>query len=150
MIDGVFLQYYLRLINIAVWAVLNYCLPRYAPMCAILCQFSYGMYWYLNIEEYLEEAPTSRDVEVGILQLIIILTGANYNSFKINVLLMTPAILVPYFLVLHKAGQINDTDSDVVIGRMFFMSMLVIIIQIGQYLKQRDMAKIVIRTHMQE
>jgi hypothetical protein len=119
-------------------------------MCVILCQFSYNMYWYVNIEEYLEEAPSSRDVEVKILQSLIVVISLNYNSFKVNVLLMTPSILVPYFLVLHKAGKISDTDSDIVIGRMFFMIMLLFIIQIGQYLKQRDMAKIVIRTHMQE
>jgi hypothetical protein len=128
MINGVFLQYYVRLINVVVWAVMNYCLPKYAPMCVILGQFSFSIYWYFNIEELLEDAPSSRDVEVKILQLIVILTGVNYNSFKVNVFFMTPAILVPYWLVLHKAGQINDTGSAIVLGRMFFMIMVVILI----------------------
>ena len=46
-----------------------------------------------------------------IMQLVIILNGINYNSFKTNVLIMTPALLVPYILILHKTAKINETEE---------------------------------------
>ena len=61
---------------------------------------------------------------------------------------MSPAILLPYFLVLRKYTQMDD--SDVVIWlRLMVFGAIVFFINVGHYLKQKDMAKIVIKTHMQ-
>ena len=104
---GKALQSYVRLFNVAVWAVMNYCWPKYAPICTNLALFTYSMLWYLKLEDFQSEGD-SRGVEIKIMQLVIILSGINYNSFKTNVLLMTPALLVPYILILHKTSKMNE------------------------------------------
>jgi hypothetical protein len=65
-IDGVFLQYYVRVFNVVVWAIMNYCLPKYAPVCIILTQFTYCMFWYVDFDKN-EDEPVSRGYEVKIL-----------------------------------------------------------------------------------
>jgi hypothetical protein len=126
-IDGVFLQYYVRIFNIFVWGIMNYCKPKYAPMAIILTQFTYCMFWYATFETFADE-PISRDMEVKILQLIILLTGINYNSFKTNVLLLSPAILVPYWLVLWKDAQYHDTEIHIVVIRGITIATVVVIL----------------------
>ena len=90
-----------------VWVILHYCKPKIAPFVVILAQFTYGLLWYFRLEDY-QGNEDSRDVEVRILQLAIILNGVNYNSFKVNVFLLSPAILVPYLLVVNKTARISD------------------------------------------
>jgi hypothetical protein len=94
---------YVQILNFLVWIFLNYALPKYAPVCTIITLFSHSLLWFIRFEEYQGEED-SRDIEVRVLQLIIFMTGINYNSYKLNVLLLSPAILIPYYLIVQKAA----------------------------------------------
>ena len=118
---------YVQIVNFLIWIILNFVSPKYAPVCTILTLFSHSFLWFVKFDDYQGEED-SRDIEVRILQLIIFLTGINYNSFKLNVLLLTPAVLIPYYLILQKAAQMSDTSSDVWLRRFLFTVMVVIVI----------------------
>jgi hypothetical protein len=63
---------------------------------------------------------------------------------------MTPAILIPHLLLCIKIKHKFDLENGIMVTRLFNIFQLTFLLLVGQYLKQRDLAKVVIRKHMQE
>ena len=118
---------YVQMGNFIVWTVLNYCFPKYAPLCTILTQLSYGMLFFVRFDDYQGETD-SRFIELLLLQVVLFLLGINYNSFKMNVFLLSPAIIFPSILIDREAAGRYDLETYEWTSRSIFKVLIVIAI----------------------
>jgi hypothetical protein len=81
------------------------------------CLFAFASYY--NLETLQDD--DSRYCELVLYGLIILCTAVNFNSFMANVILFTPSILIPYYLVLKKSQRLFDIESNDILSR--FQSM---------------------------
>jgi hypothetical protein len=127
---------------------LTFLAPKLAPLLTVIAQALHGIAWYIFFDKF--QTEDDRELEFRSILMIVTLNAVNYNTFKGQLLLMTPAILIPHLLICNKVRQKFEVETDVTMTRLFNIFMLAFLLLLGHYLKQRDMAKIVIRKHMQE
>lgn len=61
-----------------------------------------------------------------------------------------PSILIPHYMIVTKIVKTFDLDNGLIYERVASIVLVVILLQVGHYLKQRDLATVVIRKHMLE
>ena len=82
--------------------------------------------------------------------LIIILQQVNYNSYLDNLVLQTLSIFIPHYLLMNKVQSLFQVEHDVQVARILTFAFIVTLLHMGHYLKQKDLATVVIRKHMLE
>lgn len=58
--------------------------------------------------------------------------------------------MVPHYFILKKIESLHEVDGDLVTSRFGMILFVELMVQVGHYLKQRDLATVVIRKHMLE
>jgi hypothetical protein len=96
-------------------SLLSYIKPKYAPLCLYITYALFAFDSFFNLEK-LQDGDT-RHVELVLYSLIILVSAVNYNSFMAKIILFTPTILVPFYMVLKKTQGTFDIDSNTVLSR---------------------------------
>lgn len=85
------------------------------------------MLFFVRFDDYQGETD-SRFIELLLLQVVLFLLGINYNSFKMNVFLLSPAIIFPSILIDREAAGRYDLETYEWISRSIFKVLIVIAI----------------------
>jgi hypothetical protein len=125
------------------WGILRWKAPNYTPMLVYILLLGYPLGWYNAIDGQ-HEKQDSRCMEISYYMLLCFVQGINNNSFLTNLVVKTPVVLIPAYLLLKKCGDLEGLSETGFQIRYLNLVLILLILHGAHYLRQKELCIVVI------